>query len=1603
MGSKVGLGKGVQELHTLLTVPTDGDVPAARSLEAPNAPTTPTRIGARAVTPTNALTFGLSIQGLLQVSRKIAAAVLIGAGGVPFVGSALAQSPGLEAVAPIALPTRVATVSAEWPGGPVRIESAWQLDLYERWMILLAQQRQYEATRPVDPVTQRDVLRLERLVQKVDTLFKKPLPANLLADLEHLETKLRDLEPGQLQVKLERGFLDLPSFKPLKVELPRVDIGTPEVRSPAVQPYQGPGALLKQLLLDSPTGLPDQAQQVLQVYSGLMANADRSLSRYPDFAFRTRSPLVYQQGGALLLVPPGAQLIHKDGQFRLEAPNLLFQKGGLLLVANRGSINLGTNLDGLSAEKVDASGRNWKAHLEGATLGVIRSTGVGLIRAESADFDLVQGKLHLEKGELRVGPTGDANLLARNLSFQNDRLALNLEGLDAQQTRTGTRATADHLALTSGSTRILGDALEIQFNGDRTAITGALVEVHSGNNHLVGTNLSVAIAKANGGGQTLHLDGQDLRLENGDNRIFGQGHTQVDLLVDKNGQLRTGSLSGDQLSIATKEGQAQIGQGQVAIKLDERGVLRELSTSGQHSNFNGHGYQLGGEGTDLLAHFDAQGRLQDLAAKGGTAFYQSDRGRLDAQGGQLKANFVEGRLMSLDAQANRSTWLGSNGTQLAADRGRLTAVMDQSGALSQVNLQAGTLDATLKGGQHLNLADGQGQLQLRPDGSLIRAVGQSAVLDLSDAQQKLHLEGLKFAADFDEAGRLTTANGQASKFRYDHQDGTYLSTGRLQVDLRGQDGELRGVGIVGDTMAYRGKLGELNAEKGQLNLELGAGGVLERARFDVRNLTAKGSYGQLAIGGEGWLEASFDPSGTELTGLRGHADRLNLVRPNGTLELTGGELTMTMANGQLSSALAHVESGSYRGGFGALTLTQGSDLSIQYNPDGSAQLAAQAGRLNLANNGGLLDLRGGHVEGELGPDGLARRLLIGAEHLGYQGKAEGDHPLSIDLANPEVVLTTLANGGQQLDAKTGAGSFLVNGHRVSLDGLSGLKLATTKDGEVDLFSARFPGHLDFVDRDGDLSVLSQGLGASYQRDGSELRLDFQSVDVALLSKGLTARIEGGEVLSNDRQLSVHIDRATLLKTIGQELNVDVQAVTVHVSRGADGGIRGLDVGLGRADAHISGLDVLVRTPLGEAVRLHVRTDDQGKTIKEAFLQIPEGGEIRLAKDDLALRLGGQRLSFTHGDDGVYRLLGESLDISAKTKSATVAVNGGDAQVSLDPASGRLVIDHIRGTSIDVQTGNDRYQLNVKELERFMVRMTKFEGGATGAALHLIPVDDGSRLTAELHADFGGIPVSVQLKDAHELKAIGQISPNQVHVYAGDPSGQGRIKVGVGPLEFKGSAVELVGRYHAYDAGRLTESIHQFLTTNGTRIFSGVSFEDDGVVRLGTNRQGLNGELAVLLPKQHVTPGYRFFLTPEPSDALGLIGSVGYRGDGWAASVFTGLVPGSHVTLNVKQGSASLAGIPLPSQSDLPTTAIGGLRLDLDEVQGGRLGVIGGGLVNPAGLTNNRWLVEKRLYGAFGGIEWRNDRVSVGLTGSVAIDKNGKPKDPAAMLTIGVNF
>ncbi|PKL76343.1 MAG: hypothetical protein CVV27_10765 [Candidatus Melainabacteria bacterium HGW-Melainabacteria-1] len=754
-------------------------------------------------------------------------------------------------------------------------------------------------------------------------------------------------------------------------------------------------------------------------------------------------------------------------------------------------------------------------------------------------------------------------------------------------------------------------------------------------------------------------------------------------------------------------------------------------------------------------------------------------------------------------------------------------------------------------------------------------------------------------------------------------------------------------------------------------------------------------------------------------GLNAHADQLNYTQAGQALSLTNANLNLSYdAEGNLSSGLASIASGSYTGDFGAISLADGGQVQLDYGANGQlSQISAGVKGFNYTGEHGQLDMAGANLNALYGADGLLDGINFNGEQVDFTGQTSDGKPIDFALGGFNADLLLNDDGSQKFSFTGQDLALQLDQHHVGIPSIKTLQLSTTPEGAISAMDLHLDGHNTYANPD--LSAALDNLEAHYTQEGNTLTASFDKLAVDLKAQNMQIEALGGKLFNDDSQMSLHLDSASVVKALEQELKVTVENVDLIVHKTETGGVSSADLLVGQADALVSGMNLMVRTQNGDQVRLHVGMSEDGTYLKEAFLQIPTGGEIKLSKDDMHVTLGGgQKLAFSQDGQGLYTFRGEGLNIDAQTKDASVKVHSGTAQVSLDTANGALIIDEIRGLDVDVALKDQNIKINVQEMEGFLVKATGISGLAQGAAIHLVPTSDGSKLTAEISTSYEGIPIKVAFKDVHELKAMGSIQPNRAHVYFGDPSGRGEVKINAGPLEMKGSAIEFVAQYHSYNPQRMVSALGKALSSDGVEIFKGVQIEADGVIRAQTPwKNGLHAGMTVMLPRPvNFTQGQDPF-DPHPvsarqfngglnDGAAGLIFELGGKGTSskgrsTTVAVHTGLVPGSYVSLDQTQGSSSLAGIPLPKHAAIPTTGIAGLSFR-SHGQESRVDAMVGGYVNPGAFGPKEIVAEGSKYGAYGGVNWRKKDVTIGFGTTVDLSQPSKP-DVGAMVSFGISF
>ncbi len=710
---------------------------------------------------------------------------------------------------------------------------------------------------------------------------------------------------------------------------------------------------------------------------------------------------------------------------------------------------------------------------------------------------------------------------------------------------------------------------------------------------------------------------------------------------------------------------------------------------------------------------------------------------------------------------------------------------------------------------------------------------------------------------------------------------------------------------------------------------------------------------------------------------------------------------------------------------------------------GTRQLAVGAARVNIQNQAdgsGFATLSGSDIQYTDGPlsvvtqgqsqlrldrnaDGFVENLQVNSEHLRYQ---QGNEALQLSGAEAQLAfdsqgqLTRLSGALQagQFEGDFGSAALTQGALNLHYD-----------QGSLAALNANV-GQFQFQDQNAQQQLNLQGLGlnATFHPDGSlnhsnlDLALaEFQTPEVAGSLAGVNAQI-------NSAQSRLHIDSAQIKSQLESEWQVNVENLDLILQNNAQGEARSLDLGVGNSEAFVSGFNAQVRTQNGDQVRVHMGLSEDGSFLQEAFLKIPGGGEIQLQQEDLNVRLGGgdtgQKLSFTQDGLGRYTFAGEGLHIDAATADASVSVRGGNAKVSVDAQRGDLIIEDITGVGIQAQVAGMDIDVDIAEMDGFLVKATGISGLAQGAALHLVPTGEDSVIQAEIRTAYNGIPLRVKLDNVHELKALASIQPNRAHVYFGDPSGRGEVELSAGPLSMKGSAIEWTAQYHSFSPERMMSSVGRALSSEGFEIVPGVQVELDGVLRLQTPfKNGPHAGLTLLFPRPdlNMNPEQGLmgrdmpFNTRGPEDgALGVITELGWNhtnvtGTQYSTGLHAGLVSGSYLQIQQNQGSTYLSGVKLPTENiKLPTTVMAGVtfrRHDSNEAvakgQGSRTDVMAGVYLNPAGLVDSPYISEDSAYGLYTGIEHRNKNAFVSFGSTVDLS-NDKPQ-VGAQVRFGISF
>jgi hypothetical protein len=835
-----------------------------------------------------------------------------------------------------------------------------------------------------------------------------------------------------------------------------------------------------------------------------------------------------------------------------------------------------------------------------------------------------------------------------------------------------------------------------------------------------------------------------------------------------------------------------------------------------------------------------------------------------------------------------------------------------------------------------------------------------------------------------------------------------LSFDTLSVDTKTTDVDLEGASAVVD----RGKgTALIKADKATIDLSSGIvkleGGRLAIDEDGSLHLKAKDALWTNGASSASAKDLAVDVTDDALTASASSAEAItssggSIVAKNVTFSLTdaGDDDVVTL----------HLDQGSYQSDDLEVALGT-TDATIVMNKDGSSTLSVTSKDLTAITSGGTITTEGTTtLLVAQDKDGDLTRATFTASSASYTGASNYGQGVTAAFDDVKLTLNT-TDTGQVLTASGQNGELDINGNKVTIDAVDTLTITTNDKGKITGVDAAFPGTIKFDEKNGEVTVTVLDAEAHLDATkGTHLTASFKEAEVLLNTSETSIKLTGGALTATDTSASLHVDSVEIKKALEKELNLEILDVSVDVQARKDGSISSVDLQAGSVIGNIKTAEIIAKTKDGDRLRLHLETTKDGSTIKSAFLLIPEGGEVQINDKDLELKLGPQLFSFENSG-GVYKLRDDGIDIQAKTKDAEIKVKGGSAEIHLDKKTGDLIIHEITGTKVDIKSGSVKVNVDIQEVRGFLVKASGISGQATGMQIRLIPTSDSSVMNAEVKASISGIPVSLKLKNVHELEALGEMSLNKVHFKIGDPSGQGKVTLGVGPLSMHGSTIEAIVRYQTYDPARMTSLLGRWMSDEGFPITKNLSIDPDAVVRLKTSTtSSVAAEAAVILPRGTGSmPLYLLDLKDGAKDAApGVMLKIGPRfgaktEKSVAPTLSLGLVPGSYIDWHQVQGDASLFGVPLAKNFQIPSTAVGAVSVEARRPDLRVSGTVGG-FVNPASFAPEGIpLYEPIAGGGFAGLKVEKNNFTAAADAMADVTKDGQVQFRGFRLSIGGRF
>ena len=593
------------------------------------------------------------------------------------------------------------------------------------------------------------------------------------------------------------------------------------------------GAVNRGVIRNTPTGATEGMRSAIADLSTTLGSV---IPRDANYTRNLPFPVYYDDGrGTRVVVPPGARLVARNGNLRLQSPGAFLTASGTTVRMGSLDLNIGPQNQSAVLQRFRVDTSSTTVDLQGLQTR-LATDGSFVMRADSASIDLRRSQTTIRLTGAEFASTSPESMRA---GF--DALALRTPGVSVTTGRAGITATTEgaanrwtadaaDVAIATRSSTFRADSLAMTLQRDGRTGAGNLgwtangIRFNDGRNTFQANVAAVDFTRRADGTSAFAMRGRDVNLAMGERSWTATGTSSFQINYDQRGQLTSIVGEGERVRFTDPSTNMVATGASLQASFDERGLVTRLS---------------GGSRA-----FDLQHNGNTLAVQQGTLDFTRDGSAVVMHGTALSGRYT----------SSHGTYeLGRNGSlELRAD-GNRTTLRGTAEAFSYAN-RRGTLQ----------FVNGRVDASFGPDGDALRFGGDNIRFDGNTASSQLtHLTVDNAAADIrrDASGalslglsgrnfgmtldghRVTVANADHVNVRT-APDGSVASFDMLlpgRSTFTSRDANVN-IGVEGlDARYARNATGEalrIGFDRGQVNIRslgLVASGTDLRAGFDVDN------------------------------------------------------------------------------------------------------------------------------------------------------------------------------------------------------------------------------------------------------------------------------------------------------------------------------------------------------------------------------------------------------------------------------------------------------------------------------------------------------------------------------------------------------------------------------------------------------------------------------------------------------------------------------------------------------------------------------------------------------------------------------------------------